>query len=139
MFERKLKTAADLTRVLRKLQREGRKVVFTNGCFDLLHYGHAKYLQEAKRHGDRLIVGWGWEKLILGFPAKGGRLRSREKFLSVFSVSSCEMLPVASYPAKKGLCFRSCLRVVSGPWPQAKTVSCGSLKSLVLLLRYWAS
>lgn len=36
---------------------QGRKVVFTNGCFDLLHVGHIRYLEEARRHGDLLIVG----------------------------------------------------------------------------------
>lgn len=35
----------------------GLTVVFTNGCFDLLHIGHVKLLDEARRHGDRLIVG----------------------------------------------------------------------------------
>lgn len=37
--------------------RPGRKVVFTNGCFDLLHVGHIRYLQEARRLGDFLVVG----------------------------------------------------------------------------------
>ena len=36
---------------------QGRKVVFTNGCFDLLHVGHIRYLKEARQHGDLLIVG----------------------------------------------------------------------------------
>lgn len=36
--------------------RKGRKVVFTNGCFDILHIGHVKYLQEAKAQGDLLVV-----------------------------------------------------------------------------------
>jgi len=36
---------------------EGKKVVFTNGCFDLLHVGHLRYLTEARGLGDRLIVG----------------------------------------------------------------------------------
>ena len=38
-------------------QREQRKVVFTNGCFDLLHVGHIRYLKEAKACGDLLVVG----------------------------------------------------------------------------------
>ncbi len=38
------------------LRRQGRKVVFTNGVFDLLHPGHVRYLQEARRLGDALIV-----------------------------------------------------------------------------------
>ena len=38
-------------------KREGKKVVFTNGCFDILHKGHVAYLQEAKEQGDFLILG----------------------------------------------------------------------------------
>ena len=37
--------------------RPGKKVVFTNGCFDLLHVGHIRYLQEARSKGDLLVVG----------------------------------------------------------------------------------
>ncbi|MBX3039137.1 MAG: D-glycero-beta-D-manno-heptose 1-phosphate adenylyltransferase [Bdellovibrionaceae bacterium] len=37
--------------------RKGKKVVFTNGCFDLLHVGHVRYLQEARKLGDLLVVG----------------------------------------------------------------------------------
>jgi rfaE bifunctional protein nucleotidyltransferase chain/domain len=39
------------------VQAEGKKVVFTNGCFDILHRGHVAYLNEAKKLGDLLIVG----------------------------------------------------------------------------------
>jgi D-glycero-beta-D-manno-heptose 1-phosphate adenylyltransferase len=39
-----------------RLRRLGRRVVFTNGCFDLIHPGHIKYLQAARRLGDALIV-----------------------------------------------------------------------------------
>jgi D-glycero-beta-D-manno-heptose 1-phosphate adenylyltransferase len=38
-------------------KRDGKKVVFTNGCFDILHRGHVEYLQKAKSLGDILIVG----------------------------------------------------------------------------------
>ena len=39
-----------------RLRREGKRVVFTNGCFDLLHPGHVRYLAEARALGDALIV-----------------------------------------------------------------------------------
>ena len=39
------------------LKKQGNKIVFTNGCFDLLHVGHIEVLQKAKKHGDILIVG----------------------------------------------------------------------------------
>jgi glycerol-3-phosphate cytidylyltransferase len=40
-----------------ELKKNGKKVVFTNGCFDILHVGHLRYLEEAKNQGDVLIVG----------------------------------------------------------------------------------
>lgn len=46
----------DLVRVRRRLKGEGKKVVFTNGCFDLLHAGHVRLFHEAKKRGDVLIV-----------------------------------------------------------------------------------
>jgi D-beta-D-heptose 7-phosphate kinase/D-beta-D-heptose 1-phosphate adenosyltransferase len=48
---------ARLGPVLDRLRAEGRRVVFTNGCFDILHAGHVRYLQAARREGDVLIVG----------------------------------------------------------------------------------
>lgn len=44
-------------RWVQELQGRGRKVVFTNGCFDLLHLGHVRYLETARSLGDALIVG----------------------------------------------------------------------------------
>ena len=44
-------------RWVRDLQDRGKKVVFTNGCFDLLHPGHVRYLEEARSLGDALVVG----------------------------------------------------------------------------------
>jgi len=49
--------APTLRRELSALRAAGRKVVFTNGCFDILHAGHARYLHEARREGDVLVVG----------------------------------------------------------------------------------
>lgn len=42
---------------LAPLRAAGKKIVFTNGCFDLLHVGHVRYLQEAQKLGDLLVVG----------------------------------------------------------------------------------
>lgn len=48
---------AGLVRVVREAQAAGKVVVTTNGCFDLLHVGHVRYLEEARRLGDMLVVG----------------------------------------------------------------------------------
>jgi len=55
--ESKIKDFEQITRIAKRLKTQGRKVIFTNGCFDILHRGHATYLQEAKELGDFLIVG----------------------------------------------------------------------------------
>ncbi len=47
----------NLARLVNDFQKEGKKVVFTNGCFDILHPGHSAYLSEAGALGDILIVG----------------------------------------------------------------------------------
>jgi len=52
----KVKQKEELKIVLDKLKEEGKRVVFTNGCFDLLHIGHTRYLEDAKKLGDILIV-----------------------------------------------------------------------------------
>lgn len=49
-------TAAALT-LIQQWKKEGFKIVFTNGCFDLIHIGHVLYLEDAKSLGDKLIVG----------------------------------------------------------------------------------
>lgn len=52
----KLKTLEELVPIVHALRRQGRVVVFTNGCFDLLHHGHVRYLDQAKGLGDILLV-----------------------------------------------------------------------------------
>ena len=54
---RKIKLRNELRTIAKRLKSEGAKIVFTNGCFDLLHLGHVRYLREAKKLGDVLIVG----------------------------------------------------------------------------------
>lgn len=50
-------TQAQVVERVRTAQQHGETVVFTNGCFDLLHAGHVRYLQEAAKLGDRLVIG----------------------------------------------------------------------------------
>ena len=50
--------------LVEEAKKSGKKVVFTNGCFDILHTGHVTYLNEAKRQGDILIVGVNSDKSV---------------------------------------------------------------------------
>ncbi|WP_400192717.1 D-glycero-beta-D-manno-heptose 1-phosphate adenylyltransferase [Hymenobacter sp. B81] len=53
----KILTRQQLTTALTDWRRQGRRVVFTNGCFDLLHLGHVDYLEKARDLGDVLVLG----------------------------------------------------------------------------------
>ena len=53
----KILTWEELKKVVDLRRKEGRTIVFTNGCFDILHVGHVQYLQEARKMGDLLILG----------------------------------------------------------------------------------
>ncbi len=55
--EKKILTLEEAKKIIDDCKRKGKKIIWTNGCFDLLHIGHLKYLQEAKRLGDLLIIG----------------------------------------------------------------------------------
>jgi rfaE bifunctional protein nucleotidyltransferase chain/domain len=47
---------SELKKILEKLKKEGKTIIFTNGCFDILHVGHIRYFKDAKALGDVLIV-----------------------------------------------------------------------------------
>jgi D-beta-D-heptose 7-phosphate kinase / D-beta-D-heptose 1-phosphate adenosyltransferase len=51
------KSLDDIVKIVEDLKKDGKKIVTTNGCFDILHVGHLQYLKEAKKLGDVLIVG----------------------------------------------------------------------------------
>ena len=56
-IEDKILNHYELQKFVEKVQKKGKKVVFTNGCFDILHYGHIDYLQKARLMGDYLVMG----------------------------------------------------------------------------------
>lgn len=53
----KIQNREEIRQTVAAWKKAGQKVVFTNGCFDLLHYGHIHYLADARDLGDRLVIG----------------------------------------------------------------------------------
>ena len=56
MTQNKIYHRNELAAILKQLKTEGKVVVTTNGCFDVLHLGHLRYLQAARQQGDVLVV-----------------------------------------------------------------------------------
>jgi rfaE bifunctional protein nucleotidyltransferase chain/domain len=54
----------EVKEIVNKLRVGGKKIVFTNGCFDIIHIGHVRYLKEAKALGDVLVIGLNSDKSV---------------------------------------------------------------------------
>jgi len=77
----------DLKQGLGNWRQEGKKIVFTNGCFDIVHLGHIQFLQEAKDLGDILIVGLNSDSSVNKIKGKGRPIldqNSRSEILAAF-------------------------------------------------------
>ena len=57
MTENKILNLEQATKKIKKWQAENKKIVFTNGCFDIVHLGHIDYLEKARNLGDKLVLG----------------------------------------------------------------------------------
>ncbi|MBM4308214.1 MAG: D-glycero-beta-D-manno-heptose 1-phosphate adenylyltransferase [Deltaproteobacteria bacterium] len=57
MMKEKIKTREAISQTIENLKSNGKRIVFTNGCFDILHVGHIRYLEKARSLGDILVVG----------------------------------------------------------------------------------
>ena len=81
--------AAELAAERDRLGAEGRRLVFTNGCFDLLHVGHVRYLQGARALGDALAVGLNADASVRALKGAGRPLNLAEDRAEVLAALAC--------------------------------------------------
>ncbi len=74
---KKVVDRTELKEICSRLSVQGRKIVFTNGCFDIIHKGHVRYLRQARKLGDVLVVGLNSDRSVALI--KPGRPINREK------------------------------------------------------------
>ncbi len=89
MGQRKVISAADLAARRDDLDRDGRRLVFTNGCFDLLHVGHVRYLQAARALGDALAIGLNADESVRALKGPGRPLHSADDRAEVLAALAC--------------------------------------------------
>jgi len=85
----KLTRLDELTEIAKRIKKEGKRIVFTNGCFDLLHLGHIRYLKEARRLGDILIIGLNSDNSVRSLKGKDRPLvkeKDRAEILSTLEM-----------------------------------------------------
>ena len=66
-----IKTFDEIASLSKELRARGKKIIFTNGCFDILHIGHVRYLETAKSYGDILILGLNSDRSVTSIKGKG--------------------------------------------------------------------
>ena len=81
----KIRTLDELKILTASQQTRGRKVAFTNGCFDLLHPGHIRFLHEARRQGDLLVVGLNTDRSVRALKGQGRPILPQDERAAILS------------------------------------------------------
>jgi rfaE bifunctional protein nucleotidyltransferase chain/domain len=85
----KLKSATDLAQIRAELAAQGRRMVFTNGCFDILHAGHVRYLQQARDLGDALLVALNGDESVCSLKGPGRPVNGEADRAEVICALGC--------------------------------------------------
>ena len=115
-----------------QLKAKGKKIVFTNGCFDLLHYGHVQYLEKAKKAGDILVVAINRDASVKrikdhGRPVVGERDRARV-VAGLESVNYVVLFKEVT-PLKIIMRLRPDVLVKGADWSKDRIVGAGFVRS----------
>ena len=87
--KQKIKGIGELRKIVSQLRAQTRKSVFANGCFDLIHVGHIRYLQKAKELGDVLIVGVNQDSSVSMLKGEGRPLQPEAERAEIIASLDC--------------------------------------------------
>jgi rfaE bifunctional protein nucleotidyltransferase chain/domain len=85
----KIKTAQELSAIRDAFDEDGRRLVFTNGCFDLLHVGHVRYLQAARALGDALVVAVNGDESVRSLKGPGRPINNEADRAEILANLAC--------------------------------------------------
>ena len=123
MRTKKIITVIQAKKITQTLRREGKKIVFTNGCFDLLHIGHIRTFKFCKRHGDVLIVGLNSDASVRALKGKARPLvpeKERAEILSALSDVDYVVIFKTSTPVLLIQALKPDVHVKGGDYSRAK-------------------
>ena len=89
MKSRKLRTLAELRRTIAGLRRRGKRIVLANGCFDLFHIGHVRYLGAAKARGDVLVVALNSDASVRALKGPGRPVMHQSERAAILAAFKC--------------------------------------------------
>jgi len=85
----KILKLSDLVKVLESLREAGKRIVFTNGCFDILHAGHVRYLTAARSKGDALVLGLNSDVSVKSIKPENRPIVSQDQRAEVLAGLTC--------------------------------------------------
>jgi D-glycero-beta-D-manno-heptose 1-phosphate adenylyltransferase len=87
-YRKKIKGLSDLKKEIEALKAQGKRIVFTNGCFDLLHPGHMRYLYAARQLGDYLVVAVNTDRSVKIIKGANRPIQSQDERTELLSALS---------------------------------------------------
>lgn len=102
--QEKIVERKELSRLGQELRASSRRIVFANGCFDILHVGHIRYLEGAKAEGDALVVGVNGDASVCGLKGPGRPiLDERARALLVAALRAVDYVVIFDEPHVEAL------------------------------------
>jgi rfaE bifunctional protein nucleotidyltransferase chain/domain len=124
-MQTKVKTIEELRPLLAILRAAGKKVVFTNGCFDLIHTGHTRYLAIARSFGDLLVVAVNSDSSVRTIKGEKRPINSQqERTETLAALESVDFVTIFSEPDpyKVISALQPDVLVKGGDWPIEKII-----------------
>lgn len=121
----KVKSLVELTPILSILRASGMKIVFTNGCFDIIHTGHTRYLEKAKAEGDVLVVGLNSDASVRGIKGEKRPVNNEtDRAEALSALKAVDYVTIFSEPDPYNViaAIQPDVLVKGGDWPLDKII-----------------
>ncbi len=132
MIQEKIKSLIELLPLAAEEKKRGKKIVFTNGCFDLIHAGHVEYLEEARKLGDLLVIGLNSDRSVRAIKGIARPVNTQTARAVVLAALECVQYVILfneADPLQLILAIKPDILVKGGDWPAAEIVGAKEVKA----------
>jgi D-beta-D-heptose 7-phosphate kinase/D-beta-D-heptose 1-phosphate adenosyltransferase len=130
-YRNKVKDLSNLKKEIEEIKAKGKRIVFTNGCFDLLHPGHMRYLDAARQLGDYLVVAVNTDRSVKAIKGAGRPIQSqdeRTELLAALSFVDAVVLFDEDNPLNVIRQLVPNVLVKGGDWTEDKIIGADAVK-----------
>jgi rfaE bifunctional protein nucleotidyltransferase chain/domain len=128
----KILKLSDLVKVLESLREAGKRIVFTNGCFDILHAGHVRYLAAARSKGDILVLGLNSDISVKSIKPENRPIVSQDQRAEVLAGLACvDYITIFDEPDPLALIqtIKPDVLIKGADWKEAEIIGSNVVKS----------